>query len=102
MMFLYSNFDKKIGHYRRYNKKDKVRIVNYLTEKGMNVKSIKFDYFNPVGALGWFVKMKVLKMDKIAKKDAMIMNSIIPFIGWLDYLPFGFGQSMLIVIKKMN
>ncbi len=32
----------------------------------------------------------------------MILNSIIPFVSWLDFIPLGFGQSMLVEIKKVS
>jgi putative flippase GtrA/SAM-dependent methyltransferase len=97
---LYSAFDKKIGHFRRYSKRDIKRWHDSLN-KDFQVRWIKSSYFNPIGALGWFVKMKILGQTRIYKQDAMIINSLIPFIGWLDYLPLPFGQSMLIVIKKL-
>lgn len=102
MKILYSEFDKKIGHFRRYNRSDVRRITNKLEGEGFSVKVIDKSFFNPIGALGWFLKMKLLRKQRIDPKDAMLMNSIVPFVAWLDYLPLGFGQSMLIVLKKIN
>jgi putative flippase GtrA len=102
MNSLYSDFDKKIGHFRRYSKKDLIRITNYLNMNNINYRLLESSYFNPIGAVGWFIKMKILKNKQINPRDAMIMNSLIPFVSWLDLLPLGFGQSMLLVIKKIN
>lgn len=100
MPILYSDFDKKIGHYRRYSLKDKNRILNTL-KKNWNLKCVEFRYFNPIGVFGWFFKMKLLGQQDIKKNDVMIMNSLIPFIAWTDSLPLPFGQSLLFVLKKI-
>jgi putative flippase GtrA/ubiquinone/menaquinone biosynthesis C-methylase UbiE len=100
MQILYSDFDRSIGHQRRYGSFDKVRWDQFIS-KDINYKYLEFSYFNPIGFFGWFVKMKLLKKKNIEKRDAMIMNSLIPFIAWMDYLPLPFGQSVLIVIKKL-
>ena len=100
MPILYSDFDKKIGHYRRYSLKDKNRILNTLKEN-WNLKCVEFRYFNPIGVFGWFFKMKLLGQQDIKKNDVMIMNSLIPFIAWTDSLPLPFGQSLLFVLKKI-
>lgn len=100
MPALYSSFDKKIGHVRRYSKSDIRRWEKSIAPE-YKVKWLRRDYFNPIGAFGWLVKMKILNQNQIKKQDAMIMNSLIPFIAWLDYLPLPFGQSMLLVLKKI-
>lgn len=100
MPLLYSKFDSKIGHYRRYSREDKLNWQNRIS-KELNLKWISYKYFNPIGAIGWFLKMKLMGQTTIKKQDAMIMNSLIPFIAWLDYIPLPFGQSIFILIKKI-
>ncbi len=46
--------------------------------------------------------MKLLKQTNIKRSDAMIMNALVTFITWLDYINLGFGQSLLIVLRKIN
>ncbi|TGM80935.1 methyltransferase domain-containing protein [Leptospira bouyouniensis] len=100
MPILYSMFDKKIGHVRRYSKQD-IKRWEQSIQPLYKIKWLKRNYFNPIGAIGWLIKMKFLHQKQIKKQDAMIMNSLIPFIAWLDYLPLPFGQSMLLVLKKI-
>ena len=100
MSILYSKFDKKIGHIRRYEKSDISRIKKSLLTSSIPFEFKKASYFNPIGALGWLVKMKLMRIDKINKRDAMTMNALIPFISVLDYLPLPFGQSLFFVIQK--
>ncbi|MCX7997801.1 MAG: class I SAM-dependent methyltransferase [Leptospiraceae bacterium] len=80
MKILYSEFDKKIGHFRRYTKQDVSRIVSRLVAQNFSVKVIHLSLFNPIGAIGWFLKMKVLRKQEIDPKDAMFMNSLVPFV----------------------
>jgi SAM-dependent methyltransferase len=100
MMELYSPMDKILGHYRRYNYRDKNRISSFLSENKISHKFLSFKYLNPIGSFGWLIKMRIFKTKKIKKNDIMIMNSILPFISFLDYLPFPWGQSIFFVIKK--
>ncbi|MCP5500261.1 MAG: methyltransferase [Leptospiraceae bacterium] len=101
MPLLYSKFDSIIGHVRRYSKKDLSRFKDVLQQNGFSFKIIKYRYFNPIGAFGWFIKMKLMNNTVVKKSDAMTMNAILPFVSFLDYIPFPFGQSLWIVIKKI-
>ncbi|MCS7092256.1 MAG: class I SAM-dependent methyltransferase [Patescibacteria group bacterium] len=100
MKALYSDADKMIGHYRRYSKRDVARIVSFLGSNSLTVKVMRQSLFNPVGALGWFIKMRILHKKKIDRKDAMLMNSLVPFIKWMDTIPLGIGQSMIFVLQR--
>ena len=100
-MWLYSEFDSRIGHYRRYTRRDIARIRTKFCIKNRMYKSVSWKYFNPIGALGWFLKMKLMKQKEILLKDAFRMDKLIGYIKWLDALPFFWGQSMLIVMQKL-
>ena len=60
LMSLYGEFDRKIGHFRRYTK-------NELEErcKAAGFKIIKSKYFDCTGILPWYVKYKLLKSDSL-------------------------------------
>ncbi|TGM11972.1 methyltransferase [Leptospira selangorensis] len=97
---LYSEFDKKIGHYRRYGWADRKRIESLLVSEFPESKLELWRPFNIVGAIGWFVKMRIFRASNIKVSDALIMDSIIPFLKPLDYIPFGFGQTIIFAIRK--
>jgi hypothetical protein len=46
--------------------------------------------------------MKILGTKKVDKKSAMLMNSLIPYISFLDLFNLPFGQSIVFVLKKLN
>ena len=54
-MLLYSDFDRDIGHFRRYRKKP-LRLL--MEQSGYEVVDSR--YVNSVGALGWFAYSRVL------------------------------------------
>ncbi len=100
MRILYSPMDQKLGHYRRYDRADKVRIQKFLQDRKLNVRVLRYKFLNPISSLGWFFRMRLLGATQIRRSDAMMMNSILPFVSFLDLLPIPFGQSVLLVIKK--
>jgi SAM-dependent methyltransferase len=53
---LYGEFDRQIGHFRRYVKKD---LVEKAEKVGFTV--IKAKYFDFVGMIPWFIKYKILR-----------------------------------------
>ena len=55
MQVLYSQFDRDIGHYRRYRRDDLAAI---LRDEGYRSWSAR--YVNSVGAFGWFVYCRML------------------------------------------
>lgn len=59
--FLYSWHDKRIGHFRRYSKKQLHRV---LTQNGFVVEEIK--YYNILGFFGWLVICKLLSKSATA------------------------------------
>jgi hypothetical protein len=56
LQWLYSDFDKSIGHYRRYYKKE---LVNLIENTGFKI--VKAKYFDFPGILPWFINFTLLK-----------------------------------------
>lgn len=92
----YSDFDKSVGHYKRYNKQDFINI-----EKKTNLKIEKLVYYDSVGFL-FLVLNKVLSLKQTNLKNKIFMwNLLIPVSKLIDYLTFNmFGKSLLCVFKK--
>ncbi len=97
---LYSEFDQLIGHYRRYTLEDKHRIELYLEKNFNSSRIIQFRFFNQIGMLGWFVKMKLLKQKNVKSEDVKLFELLLPVNKTLDRLNLPFGQSVLLVIRK--
>lgn len=96
--FLYSNeFDKNVGHYRRYNSE---LYKNLAKKNGMMIKSIFF-----VDSCGFFMSLLnkfIFKKNDLSVKTLWFYNYIvIPLSTITDYLfLFRFGKSIIMVIEK--
>jgi 2-polyprenyl-3-methyl-5-hydroxy-6-metoxy-1,4-benzoquinol methylase len=96
---LFSEKERKIGHFRRYNKKE---ILNLLNED-FNINKIRF-YGFPVLFLVWLIR-KILNLDfykKINQKKAGFLQEIIMIVSKIDRLfinPF-IGVGVILIAKK--
>ena len=92
----YNNFDKSVGHYKRYNKEDFITIASKT-----NLKIEKILYYDSFGLL-LIIFSKIFNIsNKNLGKNIKIWNFLIPFSKILDVLTFNkFGKSLLCVFKK--
>jgi 2-polyprenyl-3-methyl-5-hydroxy-6-metoxy-1,4-benzoquinol methylase len=98
---LYCDIDRKIYHYRRYSKAE-------LTEKirSAGFTNIKVRYINPLGAVSYFIKGKILNRstnfsNTFSKNKLTVINLIVPFMIRLERLiPSLFGLSLVAVAEK--
>ena len=94
--FLYSNYDKSIGHYRRYGKQF---FFNFT--KKYNLKCKKLMYIDSIGFLFLLInKMINPKNKKNVGVATLIWNFFVPFSRIIDKLIFNkFGKSLMCIIK---
>jgi SAM-dependent methyltransferase len=91
---LYSDFDRKIGHYRRYTK---TALRDQLIRAGYDVPEIR--YHNTVGALAWLVVARLLHRDPTGGAPVKVYDSVfVPVLKRLEGT-WGapFGQSVFAV-----
>tara|TARA_B100001250_G_C19673756_1_gene732692 strand:+ start:358 stop:1041 length:684 start_codon:yes stop_codon:yes gene_type:complete len=94
---LFSDFDRSVGHYRRYNKND---FIKYAQKNKINIR--KLDYFDSIGfcilGLSKFLNVKGNKNTVLGIK---IWNLLIPISRTLDKIFFHkFGKSLICVFQK--
>lgn len=89
--FLYSPFDKSIGHFRRYNKKDYMS----FNLKGCGLE--KLIYLDSVGVITSLLNRMVLSQSMPTLEQILFWDRhIIPVTKWVDRLfNYGFGRSLL-------
>jgi 2-polyprenyl-3-methyl-5-hydroxy-6-metoxy-1,4-benzoquinol methylase len=94
----YSDFDKFVGHFKRYHKSDFLEF-----SKKNNLKIIKLVYYDSIGFLFLILnKIFSLKQSNL-KSKVFLWNILIPISKILDILTFNtFGKSLLCVLKKKN
>jgi hypothetical protein len=99
--WLYSEFDRIIGHHRRYGRADRKRLAEVVSGDAWLVLR-EYRYVNVVGALGWFVKMRLLGRRAVSAGDAALVQRLLPVIGAIDNLRLPVGQSVLIALERVE
>ena len=94
---LYSNFDKDVKHFRRYNKKTLLNLI-----KNLNYLSYELKYYDSLGyILSLLSKLFTKNYKNNFNKKIKIWNSLIPLSKILDTLIFHlFGKSLILIITK--
>jgi len=91
---LYCQFDKNLGHYKRYTEKT----LSQTVEKA-GLKVDKSFYFNATGILGWLLFGKILNKKQIGNEMGLY-NKLVPIFKVIDKLLFNkVGLSVVAVIK---
>lgn len=92
---LFGEFDRKLGHFRRYSKKDleeKLKAEDFIIER--------MEYMNFLGAIGWFIEYKLLKRKRMPQITIWFADKIIPIINLIEkFIKFPFGLSLFVVAK---
>lgn len=94
---LYTDYDRKIGHYRRYNKRSFKIICENLKFKKYQMK-----YFDSIGySLIFLSKFLVLSNKVNFKGSVKLWNFLIPISKILDvFLNLFIGKSLMVIITK--
>ena len=95
--YMYSNFDKEIGHFRRYE----IDFFNNLKLK--NAKSIKCYFLDSMGHLIYFINKLIFSKEVYPSKIKIFIwdKIFIPLTFFLDFLTFyKFGKNIICIIKK--
>jgi len=96
LSFLYSNLDKKIGHFRRYSKAGLIEIVKSV---GFSIKKVK--YFDMLGIVPWYITF-VLLNQSISNSSVLLYDKlVVPIIKRVERIitPM-IGKNLVIVGQK--
>ena len=97
-MFLYGSLDSLDGHRRRYSKKEMLLMV-----KDLNVDVAECYYMNLLGALGWFLKARIMKEKRQGDENYLIGHFLGPFMSFAERIARPpFGLSLVMVLKKRS
>lgn len=94
--FLYSSIDHAIDHYRRYEPDQLLRTTKHHGFDVMYHRKLNF-----LGALGWFVRGKVMRRQTVSLGSIRMFNAIAPIVLPLeDIVEPVIGTSILLIAKK--
>jgi len=79
--WLYSSFDKQLGHFRRYSLKS---LKELLKKNEFNILS--GSHFNFAGIAGWFLFGKIFNKKMLGSNEMSVFNKIVPLAKVIDNL----------------
>lgn len=95
--WLYSELDKKVGHFRRYHKKQLEQLVKSV---GFSIEKLK--YFDIAGIIPWYIAFTLLKKTTTAGNVSLYDRLIVPPMRILENLMTPpIGKNLLLVAKKI-
>ncbi len=94
---LYSPFDTKLGHVRRYRKHE---LVADVRAAGYDVVDER--YVNMPGWFSWLILVRLLRQEPTSATTVKIFDRwIVPVVRWIeDRFRMPFGQSVFVVARK--
>ena len=94
---LMSEFDRRIGHHRRYRAKPFARRL-----EAAGFELVSASYINPIGAIGWLATARLLRLDPTANRFLSLYDRfVIPASKALTPLTArAFGQSVVAVARR--
>lgn len=94
---LFSEFDKKEGHFRRYSKK---QISKLVEEAGFSIEESR--YWNVMGFLGWLFFIRILNMNLKKSSNSLFASIMGKFLKIERRIKFPFGQTIIIKARKSS
>jgi len=97
-MELYSDMDKKVGHFRRYEKKELINLINKA-----NLELVECRYFDFLGYFATLLYKYIDNSGDINPKSLKLYDRIIfPISVFIDKITFGklIGKNLMIIARK--
>jgi SAM-dependent methyltransferase len=95
--FLYGEFDRAVGHFRRYERRE---LADKLEKAGFIVLEMKF--FSLAAALPWFINGRLLKRDYIPAGQANLANLLVPLLKLERLIGPPCGLSLIAIAQKRD
>jgi SAM-dependent methyltransferase len=96
LSFLYSEFDKSIGHFRRYHKQ---QLIDLFQSQGFNI--IKVKYVDMPGIIPWYIAFVLLKKELNMNNTSIYDKIAIPVIRIVEnFFTPPIGRNLLLIAQK--
>ena len=94
--WLYSEFDREVGHFRRYVKSDLVALVQ---RAGFSIVTAR--YFDIAGIIPWYINFVLLRNSMRGGRISLYDRFVVPTMRTLEgLLPVPVGKNVLLVARK--
>jgi len=97
LQFLYGNFDRALGHYRRYRKGE---LERKCVDAGFTI--LRSTYFDFAGVLPWFVKYRLLRSEELGGGAVELYDRlVVPVFKRIEaVVPVPIGKNILLIVEK--
>src|SRR5262245_57427434 len=95
--FLYGEFDRVVGHFRRYERRE---LAGKLEKTGFVAREMKF--FSLAAALPWLINGRLLKRDYIPVGQANLANLLVPLLKLERLIGPPWGLSLIAIAQKLS
>lgn len=92
---LYGQFDRAVGHYRRYSRGG---LMELLGAAGFEVQSAV--YFNFLAVLPWLLNGRILKRDYLPKGQMSLADRLVPLLRLERFFGPPWGISLIAIAKN--
>jgi SAM-dependent methyltransferase len=92
---LYGEFDRAVGHFRRYGKRE---LLDRLKEAGFTVRGVKF--FSLLATLPWLINGRIFKRDYLPAGQANLANRLVPLLKLEKLIGPPCGLSLIAIAQK--
>lgn len=96
LSWLYSNFDRDVGHIRRYEKKELIRLVQ---DSGFSIINIR--YLDFPGIFAWYIVFVTLKKQMKTDGVSFYDRTLIPVIRRIEsFIAPPIGKNLILIGQK--
>jgi 2-polyprenyl-3-methyl-5-hydroxy-6-metoxy-1,4-benzoquinol methylase len=92
---LYGEFDRAVGHFRRYEKRE---LASKLKQAGFAVREMKF--FSLLATLPWLINGRIFKRDYLPAGQANLANRLVPLLKLEKLIGPPCGLSLIAIAQK--
>ena len=96
MPALYSNFDRSLGHHRRYRRRE---LAKKLEKAGL--ETLQIDHRDILGMVAWFVNCRIMRQELTYAKVCVYERCVLPVTSLLDRrLKPPIGKNLIAVARN--
>ncbi len=97
LKFLFSDLDRKVGHFRRYTKRELIDVVN---SAGFDIESCR--YFDVMGIIPWYIAFVLLGQTTSGTNVTLYDRLVVPVMRRVEsVVKPPLGKNLLLVARKV-
>ena len=93
----YTDLDRQLGHFRRYEKKE---LAVKLVKASFRIEKLYF--FNLIGLMGWIIRDKIQRSEGLSSSQISLFESMVPILKPIESkVRMPLGISLIAIAQKI-